>query len=156
MKAEDGSRNIEITSLAPHLANNKQLAGEFKIKIIPKEDKETKTFTAEDWKNVKLKINNKKNVKSVMYGSDGTRTQISSTQFSCEPTSYDTIWGACIDLTKLLAICKCESEEQLCYLTVPIVVIPDDINILFKLYLQLEVYGKSINEYVNVHAKSKV
>ncbi len=139
MTGIDGSRNIEV-NLKQIAANNHPQPFLFPIKFSPRG--EETVLTEGDFKSVKCKFNNAKNVAKIMYAST--------------PTQYDTISGGDINLHKLLSIHGLSTGKLIDKngINTIIALIPLDKTKPCSLKVELEVNGKIIDgEFVNVTGK---
>ena len=70
-----------------------------------------------------------------------------------KPTAFDTICSDCIELTQLLRIHNLKSGEGAESIQTTLIAIPQDKTLPCSFTLELEVDGKSIDEFVNVSGK---
>lgn len=146
MTAEYGGRDITAAEFKQYTAHHCTQGFEFNIKISTKNGED---LSLEDLDSVVLKVKNQKNVSQLMYASSFKREGATRVIF----TSYDTIYNNGIALTKLLAMYQELTKERYDFLPSNIVVIPQDKTLPCSLTLELEVDGKSIDEFVNVSGK---
>ena len=158
LTSEYGSRYITAERYQIKAINYKQ-GWYFTIRISSNSDdnkkNKKKELTQDDLESVTLKVKNKQNVSQVMYVSAVEKTNVTKNFTNLTPKSYDPINNNAIKLSRLLAIYEFSSGYTDSSVRTNIVAIPEDDTLPCSLTLELEVDGKSIDEFVHVSGKSQ-